>query len=62
MVSSIPAEDRAAANAALDVAIRERATRFSFGELLAEEGITTVALDSDGRLVTHYPDGSTDSA
>lgn len=29
------------------------------GNLLASEGITTVAVDDDGRLVEHRPDGST---
>lgn len=29
------------------------------GNLLASEGVTTVALDEDGQLVEHRPDGST---
>lgn len=30
-----------------------------YGDRLAAEGITTVALDQDGQLVQHLPDGST---
>jgi hypothetical protein len=45
--------------AELDVAIAEAAQGASFGDALAGEGITTVSLDADGRLVRHDPDGTT---
>ncbi len=45
--------------AELDVAIAEAAQGASFGDALAGEGITTVSLDADGRLVRHHPDGTT---
>ena len=46
-------------NRALDAAIAERALSTSFGSLLASEGTITVALDADGKLVEHHPDGTT---
>ena len=30
-----------------------------FGDVLAAEGVATVALDDDGRLVRYEPDGTT---
>ena len=45
--------------AELDVAIAEAAQGTSFGAALAGEGVTTVALDAEGRLVRHSPDGTT---
>jgi hypothetical protein len=50
--------ERTIANAELDVAIQERGGAISFGRRLAGEGMTTVALDDDGALVEHRPDGS----
>ncbi len=31
-----------------------------FGEVLAARGVTTVALDDDGVLTRHHPNGSTE--
>lgn len=43
-------------NAEIDASIQEHAT--SYGDRLAAEGVTTVALDDDGTLMQHHPDGS----
>jgi uncharacterized protein (DUF2252 family) len=50
--------ERLVANAELDVAIQKQAGTISFGERLAAEGVTTVALADDGTLVEYRPDGS----
>lgn len=46
-------------HAEITAAIEERLGTTDFGEELAAEGITTVAIDDDGNLVEHSPDGST---
>ena len=46
------------ANADLDASIQTQAQSVSFGERLAAEGVTTVALDDEGALVEYRPDGS----
>ena len=45
-------------NAELDASIQARAEALSFGDVLASEGIVTVALDDDGALVEYRPDGT----
>jgi ParD-like antitoxin of type II bacterial toxin-antitoxin system len=50
--------ERIVANAELDASIQAQAESVSFGEHLAGEGVTTVALDDDGALVEYRPDGS----
>ncbi len=50
--------ERIVANAELDASIQAQAESMSFGEHLAGEGVTTVALDDDGALVEYRPDGS----
>jgi len=45
-------------NAELDVAITTKAQTTSFGDVLAAEGVTTVALDENGALVEYRPDGT----
>jgi hypothetical protein len=57
-LSFLSEEERLVANAELDVRIQERAKATNFGERLAAEGVTTVALDDEGNLVEHRPDGS----
>ncbi|MGQ0631108.1 MAG: TA system antitoxin ParD family protein [Sporichthyaceae bacterium] len=46
-------------HAELDTDIIRRGTEISFGAELRRQGMTTVALDDDGRLVRYHPDGST---
>jgi hypothetical protein len=50
--------ERLVANADLDASIQMQAQSVSFGERLAAEGVTTVALDNEGALVEYRPDGS----
>jgi hypothetical protein len=51
-------DERLVANAELDATIGQHAQSTSYGDRLAAEGITTVALDNAGRLVEHHPDGT----
>lgn len=44
--------------ATIDADILARLAAVDFGRELAEEGITTVALDADGHIVEHRPDGT----
>jgi hypothetical protein len=50
--------ERLVANADLDASIQMQAQSVSFGDRLAAEGVTTVALDDEGALVEYRPDGS----
>ncbi|MEX1178951.1 MAG: hypothetical protein WEB09_10870 [Nitriliruptor sp.] len=52
-------EERCVADATIDVAIEQAAESVPLGEQLAAEGVTTVALDDEGRLVEYRPDGTT---
>ncbi len=58
-LSDLPAHERGVVNAELDAAIESHARTASYGDLLAAEGITTVSLDDEGRLIEHRPDGTT---
>ncbi len=57
-LSELSDEELLVANAEIDATIQERARAISFGRQLAAEGVVTVALDEQGRLVRHHPDGS----
>ena len=59
LLSELAPEEAVVANAELDVAIADAASAASFGGEMAARGVTTVALDAEGRLVEHRPDGST---
>ena len=52
-------EERLVANAEVNAAISERLRSVNYGEVLAGEGIATVALDDDGHLVRYDSDGTT---
>jgi hypothetical protein len=45
-------------NAEISAAIEEQLAGADYGNLLAARGITTVALDDDGRIVEYRPDGT----
>jgi hypothetical protein len=45
-------------NAEIAAAIEESLLTADYGETLAAQGITTVALDDDGRIVEYRPDGT----
>ena len=51
-------EEGAVFNAEIAAAIQEKLAASNYGTLLAERGITTVALDENGDIVEHHPDGS----
>jgi hypothetical protein len=51
-------EEGAVFNAEIAAAIQENLAESNYGKLLAERGITTVALDENGDIVEHRPDGS----
>jgi hypothetical protein len=51
-------EERLVANAEVDAAITERRRAVNYGNVLAGEGVATVALDDEGHLVRHDPDGT----
>ncbi|HEX8093805.1 TA system antitoxin ParD family protein [Jatrophihabitans sp.] len=58
-LAALTAEEGVAFNAEVAAAIEENLAVTHYGAALAAEGITTVALDDDGRLVQHHPDGTT---
>ncbi|HEY1841980.1 MAG TPA: hypothetical protein VGG53_17480 [Mycobacterium sp.] len=51
-------EEGAVFNAEIATAIQENLAESNYGKTLAERGITTVALDENGDIVEHRPDGS----
>ena len=51
-------EEGAVFNAEIAAAVQENLAGSNYGTLLAERGITTVALDENGDIVEHRPDGS----
>jgi hypothetical protein len=51
-------EEGAVFNAEIAAAVQEKLAGTSYRALLAERGVTTVALDENGEIVEHRPDGS----
>src|ERR1700744_1888638 len=51
-------EEGAVFNAEIAAAVEENLAASHYGTLLAERGITTVALDENGDIIEHRPDGS----
>ena len=58
-LASLDEEERAVANAELDVTIAGTAHSMSYAHQLAREGVTTVVIDDAGRFVERRPDGTT---
>jgi hypothetical protein len=58
-MSALRSDERTVVNAELDAAIAEKAQATPFGKLLTARGVTTVALDDEGRLVEYRADGTT---
>jgi hypothetical protein len=58
LLTTLGPDERLVANAEIDAAIQQHAQTASYGEILAAEGVTVVALDDDGRLVRFEPDGT----
>jgi hypothetical protein len=51
-------EEGAMFSAEIATAVQERLAGSNYGTLLAERGVTTVALDENGEIVEHRPDRS----
>jgi hypothetical protein len=51
-------EEGAVFNAEIAAAVQEKLAGANYRILLAERGVTTVALDENGEIVEHHPDGS----
>ena len=54
----LSAEEGVVFNAEVAAAIQETLARSNYGKALAYRGITTVALNDDGEIVEHRPDGT----
>lgn len=57
--TDLSADERTVANAEIDARVEQRAEGTSYGEQLAADGMTTVALGDEGNLVEYRPDGTT---
>jgi hypothetical protein len=57
-LSDLNPEERRVTNAEADAAIAERLRTVDYGAVLAAEGVSTVALNDEGRLVRYDPDGT----
>jgi hypothetical protein len=58
LLGALDEDEQLVANAEIDAAIEQHAQTSSYGDLLALEGVATVALDEDGRLVRFEVDGT----
>ena len=56
--SELTVEEGVVFNAEISAAIEESLARTHYGDVLAAQGITTVALNETGDIVEHRPDGS----
>ncbi|MEB3050276.1 ParD-like family protein [Mycolicibacter sp. MYC123] len=56
--AALTADEGVVYNAEISAAIEENLAQTNYGNLLAERGITTVALDDEGRIVEYRPDGT----
>ncbi len=57
-VSDLTDEEGTVFNAEISAAIEENLAHTNYGDVLAAQGITMVALDDDGRIVEYRPDGT----
>ena len=57
-MTDLTVEEGVVFNAEIAAGIEEDLARGDFGQILAERGITTVALDDAGRIVEYRPDGT----
>jgi hypothetical protein len=58
-LADLSVEEGVVFNAEIAATIQETLAAANYGQLLAGRGITTVALNEDGQMVEHRPDGST---
>ena len=57
-LTDLNADERLVVHAEIDAAIQANLHATDYGRRLAAEGVTTVALDEQGNLIEHHPDGS----
>jgi hypothetical protein len=57
-LSALTEEEGVVFNAEISAAIQEQLADADYGQLLGGRGITTVALNENGEIVEHRPDGS----
>lgn len=57
-VATLSVEEGVVFNSEVAVAIDASLATVHFGQALAQRGLTTVALDDDGRIVEYRPDGT----
>ncbi len=57
-VAALTVKEGVVFNSEVAAAIDESLAHTHFGRVLAAGGVTTVALDDDGRIVEYRPDGS----
>lgn len=57
-LTELSEEEGVVFNAEISAAIQERLADADYGRVLAGRGITTVALNEDGQIVEHRPDGT----
>jgi hypothetical protein len=57
-LSDLTPEERLVTNAEADAVVAERLRMVDYGAVLAAEGVSTVALNDDDRLVRYDPDGT----
>lgn len=57
--SELTAEEGVVFSAGIAATLEESLARSNFGRILAERGVTTVALNEAGQIVEHRPDGTT---
>jgi hypothetical protein len=57
-LGELDAAEGAVFNAEITAALEESLAGSDYGAVLAARGVTTVALDEDGRLVQYRPDGT----
>lgn len=57
-VDALNIEEGVVFNAEIAAAVQENLARTNYGAVLASRGITTVALDDDGRIIEYRPDGT----
>jgi hypothetical protein len=58
-LTDLTPEERLVTNAETDATVAERLRTVHYGDVLSAEGVATVALDDEGRLVRYDPDGTT---
>jgi hypothetical protein len=57
-VTELNVEEGVVFNAEISAAIQESLADTDYGDVLAGRGITTVALNEDGQIIEHRPDGT----